>query len=52
MADNETYYQKLIQVSGIILLEHVEHSVDMFGPAFTSGWRSIGDMFTGDYNPI
>ena len=22
--------------------------VDMFGPAFTSGWRSIGDLFTGD----
>ena len=47
MADNETYYQKNSSKWDNFTRTRGAFS-DMFGPAFTSGWRSIGDMFTGD----
>ena len=46
-ADNETYYQANSSKWDNFTRTRGQFS-DMFGPAFTSGWRSIGDLFTGD----
>ena len=47
MADNESYYQANSSKWDNFARTRSAY-VDMFGPAFTSGWRSIGAMFTGE----
>tara|TARA_R100000988_G_scaffold103712_1_gene84380 strand:- start:702 stop:16298 length:15597 start_codon:yes stop_codon:yes gene_type:complete len=46
-ADNETYYQANSSKWDNFTRTRGQWSAT-FGPAFTSGWRSIGDMFSGD----
>jgi hypothetical protein len=46
MADNEAYYQQNSSKWDNFARTRSAF-VDMYGPAFTSGWRSIGQMFTG-----
>jgi len=47
MADNEAYYQANSSKWDNFTRTRSAY-MDMFGPAFTSGWRSIGQMFTGE----
>jgi|TARA_R110001606_G_scaffold377235_2_gene536207 hypothetical protein len=46
-ADNEAYYQANSSKWDNFTRSRAAFS-DMYGPAFTSNWRSISDMFTGD----
>jgi hypothetical protein len=46
MANNEAYYQANSSKWDNFARTRSAY-FDMFGPAFTSGWRSIGDMFGG-----
>ena len=46
-ANNEEYFQKNSSKWDNFTRTRGQWSA-MYGPAFTSGWRSLGDMFTGD----
>ena len=48
-ADNESYYNKSSSW-GNDMQRTMGQWYQIFGPAFTGGWRSLGDVFIGDYS--